>query len=368
MLAVPMSPAAERSHLAGGHGGCRLPPCSPVLAWLRRGTARRLDFGAGCFNEHRMRQQNVPGAAGEQRVPAPGEAVLGPALEACPCMEGAGGIWIPELGLGPSHPSRGKERVPGVPGDPRGSSGVQPGLGYNCSVLHPCVCLFRRDFLNKAGAQGAWGGAPGASRSPGAGAVPQSGCVGGEHHRPREPGVTPPHWGPPGMGAPLQAPLVPVPALGSAHVPAAIVLRSPRGSSTQSDGGPRARPTSAACEQLRRRCRRLPGWCWGWGARMSLPPLQAARRAEAKPAASFGVLIPARGPGQRRIHRPARRPGAGLQPPRETQEPRWPLAAAPRRPRRPGARPSLAAGGCSRSPRVPWRRSGALPPRADGGR
>lgn len=157
MLAVPASPAAERSHLAGGRGGCRLPPCSPGPVRLRRGTARRLDFGAGCFNEHRMRQQNVPGAAGERRVP-------GPALEACRYVEGAGRIWIPELGLGPSQPSRRKERVPGVPGDPRGSSGVQPGLGYNCRVLHHCVCLFGRDFLKKAGAQEAWGGSRGFSK------------------------------------------------------------------------------------------------------------------------------------------------------------------------------------------------------------
>lgn len=108
----------------------------------------QLHFGAGCCNKHQMRQQNVPGAAGGKvcACSGGGSALDGPGKSMSVrrgCRRGwdVSLRWVSTLscGFGLSHPSCWKgESACGPRGIHAGAlgSGAQPGLGYNCSVLH----------------------------------------------------------------------------------------------------------------------------------------------------------------------------------------------------------------------------------------
>ena len=180
-LASRRGPRPRRAQIATAlpeTRGAALARAGTAPEWDGSAAGRRLylqlDFGAGCFNKHRMRQQNVPGAAGgkvcacsrggsTQDGPGQSTSVRGGRRRGLDVSL----LWVSTLscGLGLSHPSRWRGDSAWAPGGIHAGalgSGAQPGLGYNCSVLRHCACLFSRDFLNKAGAQGA-GGGPGAS-------------------------------------------------------------------------------------------------------------------------------------------------------------------------------------------------------------
>lgn len=95
----------------------------------------QLHFGAGCFNKHGMRQQNVPGAAGGKvcACSGGGSALDGPGKS----MSVRGGCrrgwdvslrWVSTLscsfGVVPPFLLEGRERL-GSQGDPRRSSGLR---------------------------------------------------------------------------------------------------------------------------------------------------------------------------------------------------------------------------------------------------
>lgn len=99
---------------------------SRALSWQHgSGVGRiypQLDFGAGCFNEHRMRRQNAPGAAGEG-VNGPGRGVSVPRLrEGFGCSRAPGSHPEPQ-DVALSHPTGG-ETLPGIPGGHTGAPGA----------------------------------------------------------------------------------------------------------------------------------------------------------------------------------------------------------------------------------------------------
>lgn len=109
--------------------GAALTPAGTAPAWDGSAASGRLylqlDFGAGCFNKHRMRQQNVPRAAGGKvcACSGGGSARDGPGQSVSVrggCVRGldVSLLWVSTLScrLGLSHLSCWRGAVPGVPG------------------------------------------------------------------------------------------------------------------------------------------------------------------------------------------------------------------------------------------------------------
>lgn len=78
----------------------------------------QLDFGAGCFNEHRMRRQNVPGAVGGRCERPRARRVR---------AQAAGGVWVfpgshpePQV-VALAHPAGGRGTLPRIPGGRTGA-------------------------------------------------------------------------------------------------------------------------------------------------------------------------------------------------------------------------------------------------------
>lgn len=116
----------------------------------------QLDFGAGCFNEHRMRLQNCrtrPVLLGKVRT-APGEA--------CPCPGCGKGLGVPRLRVPTLSPRLWLSPTPPkgrhCPGSREATQElrVQPRLGFDCGVSQFLgVCGSLLGVLNKLRAQGA---------------------------------------------------------------------------------------------------------------------------------------------------------------------------------------------------------------------